>query len=420
MKRKLETVLIRLEDHFRINNYSALGALPNALLAFAAPTRRSRISASISVALYHARRSFGPFFVSRARKAAAKAGNEIPIRNEVSISRSAIVKPFVSNTEPGLMVVSFEHELSKLVTLAQFSALESEYRIIFLPTWQPFYSEAMCLLDARARQPYFLMPSAFTEQPLCEQFSPKCHFLPFHAASWVRHSAYERPHSVKDVDILMIANFSRYKRHWKLFEALQSMPAGLRTVIAGVPLGKRTKESLLDDARLFGVEKRVEIVERATDDELRDLLRRSRIFCATTHKEGSYIAVAEALMAGVPVAMFENAIVGTKVYVTAETGVLLSPTVPLAEQLVRALAVTRDMDPRSWARKNISAEANSLKLNGLMKQWSMEHQLAWTQDVEPFYCEHFIFRYLNEATETTMTGEYERVRRQFGLAIERS
>jgi glycosyltransferase involved in cell wall biosynthesis len=317
------------------------------------------------------------------------------------------------------MVVSFEHELSKLVSLSRFGALESEYRIIFLPTWQPFYSEAMCLLDARATESYFIMPSAFSEQSLCNEFSPKCRYLPFHAASWVRYGSYESPSSEKDIDILMIANFSRYKRHWKLFEALQQMPAGLRTVVAGVPLGNRTKESLLSEARLFGIEKRIEIVERATDDELRSLLRRSKIFCAMTHKEGSYIAVAEALMAGVPVVMFENAVVGSKAYITEETGVLLAPNVPLAKQLVRALEGTRNLHAQAWAREHISAEANCTKLNSLLRQWAFEHGLEWTRDIDPFFCEHFLFRCFSQEAEEHMAGEYERIKREFGLTIER-
>jgi glycosyltransferase involved in cell wall biosynthesis len=419
MRRQLETALLRLGDYFRINNYSALAALSMAPIALVSPNRRSRMNAAITFATYHAGSTLGSFLLSRAKDLAQQIATETARNDEATISRSAVIKPFVSKAEPGLLLVSFEYELSKLVALSRFTALELEYRIIFLPTWQPFYSDAVCLLDARATQSYFLMPSAFTEDVLCRQFSSKCRYLPFHAASWVRHASYQRPCSSKDIDILMIANFARYKRHWRLFEALARMPAGLRIVIAGLPLGKRTKESLLHEARLFGVDERIEIIEGATDSCLRSLLRRSRIFCAMTYKEGSYIAVAEALMAGVPVAMFEGAQVGTKAYITPETGFLLSPKTSLARQLAVALEATRDLDTQEWAKKHISAEANCTKLNDRLARWAAEERLEWTRDIEPFYCQNFGFRYFDQAAEEAMAGEYKRMERQFGLTIRR-
>lgn len=418
MKRQVETALLRLEDHFRVNDYSALAAWSKAPLAFLSPSRRSRMNASISLVMHHSDGALAALLLSRAKTLARKISFETT-QDKVTISRSAVVKPYVSEAEPGLIVVSFEYELSKLVALSRFDALQSAYRIIFLPTWQPFYSDAVCLLDARTTQSYFLMPSAFTEESLCSQFSSKCCYLPFHAASWVRRASYERPHSSKDIDILMIANFARYKRHWKLFEALREMPADLQVIVAGLPLAKRTKQSLLSDARLFGVDDRIRVIEGAPDSELRSLLRRSRMFCAMTYKEGSYIAVAEALMAGVPVAMYENAIVGTKAYITPETGFLLSPKTSLAPQLERALQATRNLDTQAWATEHICAEVNCTKLNGRLIQWASEHLLAWTRDIEPFYCENFAFRYFDAAAEEAMAGEYKRIEHQFGLTIRR-
>jgi glycosyltransferase involved in cell wall biosynthesis len=318
-----------------------------------------------------------------------------------------------------LLVVSFEQELARVVTLERFGALEADYRIIFMPTWQPFYSEAMCVLAARSAHPFFVMPSEFSEEALCAEFSPRCNYLPFHAGSWVRGDLYGPVAKEKTIDILMIANFSRQKRHWKLFEALAELSPRLRIVLAGVPLGVRSSASLRHEARLFGVEDRIRIIEGASDEEIRELLSRARLLCALSHKEGSYIAVAEALMAGVPVGMFKSAKIGSKAYITSATGFLFAPEEPLSWQLERALKTADKLNPQPWAKANIAAEVNCKMLNGLLKQWATTHRMEWTRDIEAFYCEHFEFRYFENTAEAGMHGEYERIQRVFGLTVRR-
>lgn len=417
IKNALYIWLLRLEDFLRTRNVAGLAALARLPAAFLSLSRSVQMSASVSVATYHANSSLGRIFLARANRLSRKLVNEMSFENAVTISRSAIVKPYVNMREPGILIVSFESELAKLVRLRQFGALEADYRIVFLPTWQPFYSEAMCLLAARSSQPYFVMPSAFSEEPLCAVFSPRCNYLPFHAASWVRGDLYGPPSEAKEVDILMVANFARHKRHWKLFEALADLPPQLRVVLAGVPLGARTRASLLDEARLFRVEERIKIVEGATDQELRRLFGSARLLCAMSHKEGSYIAVAEALMAGLPVAMFDTAKIGSKAYITDATGFLLNPDKPLGPQLESVLNRVEGVKPQPWAKANISAEVNCEKLNRLLKAWSKKQQMDWTRDIEPFFCEHFQFRYLRDTADDRMTGEYARIQNLMGLRL---
>jgi glycosyltransferase involved in cell wall biosynthesis len=175
----------------------------------------------------------------------------------------------------------------------------------------------------------------------------------------------------------------------------------------------------MNEARLFGVEDRIRIVEGATDQELRRLFSGARLFCAMTHKEGSYIAVAEALMAGLPVAMFETAKIGSKAYINDETGFLLTADKPLGPQLEWALKRSDEVKPQPWARANISAEVNCKKLNELLRRWASVRQMSWTRDIEPFYCEHFEFHYFRDTAEGEMMSEYARLRELFGLTVQR-
>lgn len=415
----IQISLLHLEDALRTNNASALASLTSLPGMYLGGSPAGRLAAATRVSTYFPRSHPGRLAMAHAKQAARALLVSLQQQESAVLERSIVIKPFVSMDEPGMLLVSFESELAKLAVLRRLPALERAYRVVFLPTWQPFYSEPLYLLEARARVPFFLMPSAFSEEDLCGAFSGNCRFLPFHAASWVSARRYAAPSIDRAIDVLMIANFSRHKRHWKLFEALRDLPPSLRVVVAGVPLSGRSAQSLMSEARLFGVEKRIRIVEKATDEELRSLLRSARMFCAMTHKEGSYIAVAEALMAGVPVAMLRSAVVGSKAYITPETGFLLDPGRPLAEGLAHALDSCDGLRPQEWATRHISAEVNSEKLNQHLRQINLAESLQWTRNIEPFFCEHFVFRYFDGTSEDRLKPDYARLQSEFGLTVRR-
>ena len=336
------------------------------------------------------------------------------------LMRSILLKPPVSERERGILLISFEPELAKLARLKSLSALESKYAIVFLPTWQPFYSEALFAFAARARWPYWLMPSSTIDQALCTDLGTLCRPLPFQASSWVSRTQYAHLNPAKTVDLLMVANFSAYKRHWRLFEALSYLPHTIRTVLAGRPHSGRTAETLRREAEAFGVRERIEIHEDPTDSALAQLLASAKLFCALSHREGSYIAVAESLMAGTPVAMFSDAAIGSREYIGDATGFFLNPRQSLGPQLSECLTRAPKLRPREWASAHIAAEVNCARLNARLRDEALSLGNGWTVDLSGFFCRHFDFEYLDVAQENIFREEYALLATECGLEIQRS
>jgi glycosyltransferase involved in cell wall biosynthesis len=198
------------------------------------------------------------------------------------------------------------------------------------------------------------------------------------------------------------------------------MPDSVSIVLAGVPIGNRTIHSLRAEADAFGVGNRIIIRERPTDDEVASLLASAKVFCALSHKEGSYIAVAEALLAGTPVAIFDDAIVGSKEYIGPETGWLLNPRQRLGPQLVTCLSRASSLHPREWAKRHSAAEVNFPRLNDLMRAYASKIGEDWSVDLAAFYCRHFEFEYSYPSAERDMRAEYQSVATQFGIRIARA
>ena len=309
------------------------------------------------------------------------------------LNRSIIIKEYVNENEKGVLLVTFESELVKLAASPQLSEIEKNFSIVFGPTWQPFFCVEFYYFLANISQQFWINPSSERDRELCEYVGPLCMPLPFQSSSWVDGDSYGDTPRNKDIDIIMLANFSKYKRHWLLFEALRNLPPELNVVIAGRPLGSRNSDTLRAEAACFGVADRFHIIENPSNEMVIDLLARSKLFCALSHKEGSYIAIAEALFAGTPVGIYEDAIVGSKDYINPETGVLFTRKLPLSTQISNFLAQQKRYDTTKWAKANISARVNSQKMNQLLKEHSLTNGKCWTIDIASFYCKNFDFIY---------------------------
>lgn len=420
---------LHVEDFLRTRNVAGIVATASFFPSYINSSLLGKLKSIVRFSQYYPYSSLNKILVSKARKISKEYMRGVELQKEINLSIGGmVVKPYISEYEPGAILVKFEHELEKIATLKSLPKLEKQYKILFFPSWQPFYSVPLSLLEARLTNQICVMPADFAESSICTEYSDKFHHLPFHSASWVRGDIYGPPAQEKTIDLLMVANFARYKRHWKLFEALADLPKGLNVVLAGIAREKRTREVLLGEARLFGVEDRITIVEGASDHPhkrqqgkptIRQLLSQSRLFCALTHKEGTFNTVSEALMAGTPVAMFKNAKIGTKAYINEKTGFLFNPKKSLSSQIDIALKKADNLNPQEWAKSNISAEANCRKMNDELSSWYKQQGLQWTKDIEPFFCQHLDFRYFNSQGDEELNGEYKRLKDLFGVNIER-
>ena len=65
-----------------------------------------------------------------------------------------------------------------------------------------------------------------------------------------------------------------------MFNALSQMPESVRATVVGVPIGRRTEDSIMGEACLYDVDSRVAIVKNPTQPELRRLYAQAKLFCA--------------------------------------------------------------------------------------------------------------------------------------------
>jgi glycosyltransferase involved in cell wall biosynthesis len=277
-----------------------------------------------------------------------------------------------------------------------------------MPTWQPFYSFSLLRALKILKRSLVLLPSS--ENCYYKALAlPECfNALPFHASSWVNEVLY-RPKQ-KNIDILMVANFSIYKRHKLLFEALVDLPKHLNVVLIGRPLENRTPKDVLAEAAQYGVQDRFTLIEAPSNETVVDHLCRAKLVLGLSGREGSYVSLAEALFADAAVAVFANAHIGTKNYINPRTGFLLQPDLPLASQIMQCLQVVETLSPRDWAVKNISAQVNLVRLNKLLAHKARAEGKPWQYDCDAFHIQSFDIAPMSAVWSEGVQNEIKRLK----------
>jgi glycosyltransferase involved in cell wall biosynthesis len=330
--------------------------------------------------------------------------------NEVKLRKAVIIKPFVSSREKGIILIKFENQLRKVVTPRNMAILQKRYQIVFMPSSAGFFSKELIALAVRSTDRFFVMPSHAHERDLCRCLGNFCIPLPFNAASWIKAERFDGYKGPRDIDCLMVAIFADVKRHWLLFKVLRKLPENIKAVCVGIPYNGRTADVLYGEASRYGVADRVTIIERPTQKKLSEYFQRAKVFCAFTHKEGSFVAVAEALLAGTPVVMFKNAVIGTRDLIDGSNGMFVSSVSDARKSIEKLLRECDHESIRRSSQQNISAAVNCDRLNRILLDSSKAAGCEWSIDIERFHCVQQEFFYEQEESYVRLKSDYDWLR----------
>lgn len=331
------------------------------------------------------------------------------------IGRAAVLKPYLGEREKGVLFISFESEWLKLLLHGVLAAVTRRYALVLAPSGSP-HNLTGYVFPTAVDGPVFTLISHAEEAELFPRIAANYVVAPLYASSWVDPDLFRPlPRQRRDLDLVMVANFAKFKRHFALFKALRSMPRRLRVLLIGQDEGVRNGETILETARCYGVADRFELVRNAPWQTVADALCRARASVILSRREGSCVVVAESLFADTPVALLRDADVGSRAFINAQTGWLLQDG-DLAAQLTNFIAVSERYAPRSWALANISCHQSSRVLNDLVKKHLLAAGHKWTRDLAPLSWrpDPYLVRPEDRAM---MRQEREDFRARFGLDL---
>jgi glycosyltransferase involved in cell wall biosynthesis len=317
------------------------------------------------------------------------------LKSRKALTTSLLLKAPGPNGEKGVLYSAFEYNWMRLVAYHDARAFLAEYTLVGASSYSPTHYAALANLAGLSPDPIFIGVSNHADLEAYKVLSPVIEPLPVLACDLNDPARYSpKPHYDRTIDILMVANWLRVKRHWLLWEALRGMPPDLRVVLVGRNLPGRTTREMLQEAHAFGVRQELEFEVNVSPERVAELQCDARVSAVFSDREGSCVAVTESMFADSPVAMMADAHVGSKAYVNQHTGVLLTRK-GIARQMMRFVENSHTYSPRAWALENISCHVSTRKLNEILRRDALAHGRPWTVDIVPF-CRRYVATYVDE------------------------
>ncbi len=334
-----------------------------------------------------------------------------------ALTTSLVLKAPGPQGEKGVLYCSFEYNWMRLIAHHDAAAVLNDYYLVGATSGARNDYAAMTAFAGVSSDPLFIGVSNLADLEPLRILRPIVEPLPIMAGDWINPAHFTpRPHRDRSIDILMVAAWPSLKRHWLLFEALRDMPKNLRVVLVGRNGVGRTEREIREEARSFGVRQDIELHTNLEIDEVYALQCNARISTIFTKREGSCVAVPESLFAGSPVAMMEEAYIGSKAYINERTGTLVRRR-GLARQLQKFLEESEKFTPRAWATENISCTKTAERLNRSLREWSIRTGRPWTTDIAPL-CWRYIPAYLRPADKIRLEPAVKDLARKYGVVLE--
>ncbi len=258
----------------------------------------------------------------------------------------------------GVLSISFEYDLLTLLSVRDLEKLLDSYIVVYAGSWSPPSYQALWSFPYAYRHEFFAGLSHPEDVMRIRSLGFEVPILPLYMSSWlVPEDFHPRSPQDRDVDIVMVANWAHFKRHWVLFDALKRMNRpDLNIVLIGQPDSQRTVENVRKEAELYGVAGQIQFLNRLPVDEVWRWLARSRISLVFSKREGSCVVVGESMMSDTPVGLLKGAGIGSIEFINPKTGMLLREGKHLADDLSALLEKSKTMNPRAWAVENISSQ----------------------------------------------------------------
>jgi glycosyltransferase involved in cell wall biosynthesis len=295
-------------------------------------------------------------------------------------SRMLVVKTWRPG-ERGVLVVDYTYVFPLLAGLFDVAKIAERYVIVLEPSWSDSCTPEL-LPFTRFEFPVLVQTIEPRDHDLFERLAGNCSCVPIAPNWWVDHRIMRpRPGGERDIDVIMVAAWANFKRHWRFFRVLADLRRrGHRLKIALVGYqGDLSKGTIEDQARYFGVHDQLELFERVPADQVGTLLSRSKVHVLWSRREGANRAIIEAMLAGVPVIVRNGLTYGYRYpYINPQTGQFVAEA-GLGDAILEMIAERDRYAPREWVLEHMTAEKATAILQDRVREQTFAMGEPWTE-----------------------------------------
>lgn len=302
---------------------------------------------------------------------------------ESMLESNILVLKSPSQNEKGVILLYYSYVYPLFFHSFDVREIARRYHLVLEPSWC-----GLCDLDILAFMRLDSQVFVGTLEPRDREFieSLRSNLIPLHFANntWVDHRVFRPlPGIAKDIDIVMVANWSPYKRHWAFLAALAKLRhRGLSPSVAliGYPF-QQSRDDVHRMAQYYGVDDLLEYHEYLAPVEVNRFLNRAKVNVLWSRKEGSNRILVEGMFAGTAGVIRDGHNYGFRYqHVNAKTG-RFSSEADLPDVLTELIRNHESAAPREWVLEHMSCQRSTAILNEGIRAKAFEMGESWTMDL---------------------------------------
>jgi len=295
-------------------------------------------------------------------------------------SRIVILKK-AQPREKGVVLLGYSYVFPLFARMFDVGSVADRYHIVLEPSWC-----GLCALEVLSFTQYDFPVFVECWEPKDAKFLAgiDSNLIPVPLADnwWVDHRVFKPdPAARKDIDVIMVAAWARFKRHRQFFKALRELKRHgkrLRVALVGYAVD-RSKTDILMEADAFGIRDWLELHEDLSPTDVVRLLNRSKVHVLWSRNEGANRAHVEAMFVGVPSIVHDGFNFGYRQpHVNAQTGAYATEA-ELPDVLVRMIEKYEDFSPREWVLENMSCQRATSILGASLREHSIANGEKWSE-----------------------------------------
>lgn len=321
----------------------------------------------------------------------------------------ALVLKSPSPEKKGVLLLKYNHVFPLFARFFDASEIALRYHLVLEPSWSGF-----CDLDllAYARLPAPVFVQAIEPHNVKFLTEACLNLIPVPTAAnwWVDHRQMQPlPEAEKEFDVVMMAGWGSYKRHYRFFDVLGRLRRSgnrLRVLLIGYNVGW-TKGVILRQSKYYGVRDQIELLDTIPYRDVNAQLNRAKVHLLWSRREGINRATIEAMFAGLPCVLREGFNYGHRYsYINEQTGCFASER-DLPRVLVDTISNYDQYSPRAWVMQHMTCQQATARLEQVIAATVGSTVESWSGEVAVKVNELSSMQYFEESARSGFQADYQ-------------
>lgn len=290
-----------------------------------------------------------------------------------------------NKNEKGALIINYSYYFPLFIKYFDVEEIAHKYHIILEPSWAGFCEENI-LAYTQFDFPIFLQTYEARDRAFIHALGTNIKTIDVGPSWFINHDNFSLPlsESERDIDVIMVAAWAKFKRHRAFFKALaQNLPTAkkLKIVCVGYPVDL-TSDDIRQYAREVGLEEQLTIFEWITPEEVSDLQKRAKVNVLWSKFEGNNRAIIEGMFCGTPVIMREGHNYGENYdFINPYTGKFAneSTLIKTIESVINKQNTF--FKPRDYVMQNRNCISGTEQMSRVLREYEESVGNPWSQDL---------------------------------------